>query len=58
MIAARIVFCLALPFCAAAEHFNLEHAGRLVSVANPQISPDGKSVVVSVTRANFGNNLF
>ena len=56
--ASRIVFWLALPCCAAAQHINLEHAGRLVSIANPQISPDGKSVVVSVTRANFRNNLF
>jgi len=53
-----IVFWLAVPFCAGAERFNLEHAGRLVSLTNPQISPDGKSVVVSVTRANFRNNSF
>jgi Tol biopolymer transport system component len=56
--ASRIVFCLALPFCAASERFNLEHADRLATIADPQITPDRKSVIVTVTRANFRDNMF
>lgn len=57
-VAVWIVCCLALPFCGAAEHFNLEHADRVVNLADPQITPDGKSVVISATRANFRDNVY
>jgi len=38
------------------ERFGLEHIGRIVQVSNPQISPDGSSVVVSVSRINYDEN--
>jgi dipeptidyl aminopeptidase/acylaminoacyl peptidase len=50
--------CLVAPLAGAAERFNLEHAAKIVSVTNPQISPDGKSIVVAVSRANLQDNRF
>jgi dipeptidyl aminopeptidase/acylaminoacyl peptidase len=38
---------------AAAKHVTLDTLMSTVKVADPQISPDGKSVVVVVSRANF-----
>jgi len=38
------------------ERFGLEHIGQIVPVSNPQISPDGSSVVISVSRINYDEN--
>jgi dipeptidyl aminopeptidase/acylaminoacyl peptidase len=40
----------------AAGRFELDHLGKLVSVGDPQISPDGKSIVVVVRRPNYDKN--
>jgi len=55
-----LVLCLSLSLSTAAfaERFNLEQSGKVVGVNNPQISPDGRSVVVSVSRANFKENRY
>jgi dipeptidyl aminopeptidase/acylaminoacyl peptidase len=50
--------CLAASLAGAAERFNLEHAAKIVQVTNPQISPDGKSIVVAVSRANLQDNRY
>jgi dipeptidyl aminopeptidase/acylaminoacyl peptidase len=36
--------------------FALDDLGRLVGVSDPQVSPDGKSVVVVVSRPNYDKN--
>ena len=38
------------------ERFGLEHIGRIVQISNPKISPDGSSVVASVSRINYDEN--
>ncbi len=40
------------------ERFGLEHSGRIVQLSDPQIAPDGRSIVVVVSRANFDENRF
>ncbi len=40
----------------AATRFGLDHLDRLVRVSEPQISPDGKSIVVAVQRAQTESN--
>jgi dipeptidyl aminopeptidase/acylaminoacyl peptidase len=41
---------------ATAARFDLTTPGKVVRVADPQISPDGKQAVISVSRANFNDN--
>jgi dipeptidyl aminopeptidase/acylaminoacyl peptidase len=50
--------CLAAASSVAAERLTLEHVAKIVNVTNPRISPDGKSVVVAVSRANLKDNRF
>ncbi|MBI3680007.1 MAG: S9 family peptidase [Acidobacteria bacterium] len=50
--------CLVFSSSVAAERFNLEHAAKIANVFNPQISPDGKSIVVAVSRANLKDNRY
>ena len=48
---------LLLPGAAAsAGRFDLEALGRLTKVSDPQISPDGRSIVVIVSRPNYDDN--
>ncbi len=42
----------------AQARMDLEALGRVVRVADPRISPDGRSIVVIVSRANFEENRF
>src|SRR5260370_5197821 len=53
----RKLFCLC-SFAAllVAARFDLSTPGKIVRVGDPQISLDGKSVVISVSRANFTDN--
>ena len=39
-----------------AEQFDLVQDGKIVRMSDPQISPDGRSVVIVVSRANFEVN--
>jgi dipeptidyl aminopeptidase/acylaminoacyl peptidase len=41
-----------------ARRFDLADLGRLVHLSDPQIAPDGKSIVVVVSRANEAENRF
>ncbi len=43
---------------AAAERFDLVQNGRIVRLSDPQISPDGRSAVVVVSRANYEENRY
>ncbi len=47
------VACLALSFSAQAARFDIADVGKIVRVSDPQISPDGKSIVIVVTRPNY-----
>jgi hypothetical protein len=40
------------------KKFELADYGKLVNISDPQISPDGKSVVVVVSRPDYVNNRF
>lgn len=55
----RITF-FAVLFAAAlsAARFDLQTPGKIVRVADPQISPDGKWIAVVVSRANFEENRY
>jgi dipeptidyl aminopeptidase/acylaminoacyl peptidase len=39
-----------------AARFDLHTPGKIVRVADPQISPDGKAILVLVSKANFDEN--
>src|SRR5690242_687981 len=49
-----------LAFSAAlfAAKFQLQDVGRIVRLSDPQIAPDGKSVALIVSRANFEENRY
>src|SRR5205823_3838124 len=40
----------------ALKRFTPAHLGKLVGISDPQISPDGKSIVVRVSRPNYDKN--
>lgn len=50
--------CGGLCLTLAAERFNLEDAAQIASLSNPQITADGQTVVVGVTRADLKQNRF
>jgi dipeptidyl aminopeptidase/acylaminoacyl peptidase len=53
----RLIRWTALLLAAAASlpaaRFGIEHIGRIVRLNDPQISPDGKSIAVVVSRTNY-----
>ena len=51
---------VSLPLSAAAQsrRFDLSDLGKLVRVADPQISPDGKSIAIVVARADYDTNTY
>jgi dipeptidyl aminopeptidase/acylaminoacyl peptidase len=58
-----ILFCLNLSAAESAQsnrsgtnHFGLEHLNQIVRLSDPQISPDGKSIVVVVDRSDPETN--
>jgi dipeptidyl aminopeptidase/acylaminoacyl peptidase len=54
-----VVVCLTLAWPAIAQsRMDLDAFGRIVRVADPQIAPDGKSIVVVVSRANYEENRY
>ena len=56
---AIVVVCLAMAVSAAAQsRMDLDAFGRIVRVSDPQIAPDGRCIVVIVSRANFEENRF
>src|SRR5262245_62557807 len=40
------------------RRMELDDLGRLVRVSDPQIAPDGKSIVIVVARANYDENRY
>jgi len=41
-----------------AERFRLEHFGEIILLSDPRIAPDGRSIVVAVSRANYNENRY
>src|SRR5206468_9786111 len=40
------------------RRMQLDDLGRIVRVSDPQIAPDGKSIVIVVSRANYDENRY
>ncbi len=57
LIPLSVLFLLA-GSAAPAERFDLAQSGRIVRLSDPQISPDGRSVVVVASRANYEENRY
>jgi dipeptidyl aminopeptidase/acylaminoacyl peptidase len=53
---ATLVFAAAATLSAA--RFGLDNIGKIVRVTDPQIAPDGKSIAVVVSRANYEENRY
>jgi dipeptidyl aminopeptidase/acylaminoacyl peptidase len=53
-------FCALLVFAATvwAARFQIENVGKIVRLSDPQISPDGKSIAVVVSRTNFDEDRY
>ena len=54
VLCAVLLFVFATP--AVAQRVDLTTAGKVVRLADPQIAPDGKSIVLLASRANFDEN--
>jgi Tol biopolymer transport system component len=52
------ILALSEPSGPAAGRFDLSHPGKIVRLSDPQISPDGMSVALVVSRANWEDNRF
>ncbi len=52
------VFALACAASSFGEHFALESTRKITRVVDPQISPDGKSIVFAVSRPNYEDDHF
>src|ERR1700730_13103543 len=50
-----LILIAALPLLQGAR-FELSHIGKIARVSDPQIAPDGKSIVVVVSRPNYQEN--
>src|SRR6185369_6771806 len=55
-----VVICLltVAGLAQAPRRMQLDDLGRIVRVSDPQIAPDGKSIVVVVARANYDENRY
>src|ERR1700674_5810450 len=53
-----LILALALCLTAFAERYDIPFAAKIVRVADPQISPDGKSIAATVSRANLDENRY
>jgi dipeptidyl aminopeptidase/acylaminoacyl peptidase len=53
-----LLFFVVSIVAAAAGRFGIEHAGKIVRLSDPQISPDGRSIALVVSRANFDDNRY
>ena len=52
------LLALALPATAQSRRIELADLGRIVRIADPQLSPDGRSIAMIVSRANYAQNRF
>ena len=57
-ITKSVTLLLALATALSAARFGIEHIGRIVRLADPQIAPDGKSIALVVSRTNFEENRY
>lgn len=57
---AVVGFALLLPaqLVAQAQRFDLEALGRVVNVSGPRFAPDGRSIVIVVSRPDYDENTF
>jgi len=53
-----VISLLLVTASAQQRRMQLDDLGRLVRVSDPQISPDGKSIVIVVGRANYDDNRY
>ena len=53
-----VISVLLVTASAQQRRMQLDDLGRLVRVSDPQISPDGKSIVIVVGRANYDDNRY
>src|SRR5689334_1049368 len=53
-----IVLALCIAAAASAERLKLDDAFKIVSVSDPQISPDGKSIAAIVSTPNIAEDKF
>ena len=51
--ALTILLAAALPAWGQARHFSADDLPRIVRITDPQISPDGKTIAVTIARANL-----
>jgi Tol biopolymer transport system component len=58
LLAALACVVLASPGGAQSSRMDLESFGRIVRLSDPQIAPDGASIVLVVSRANFEENRY
>jgi dipeptidyl aminopeptidase/acylaminoacyl peptidase len=49
---------LALSVTLFAARFGIDHIGRIVRLADPQIAPDGKSIALVVSRTNYEDDRY
>ncbi len=56
-IRSLVVLSLSVCSCIGAARFGLPDLGKIVSVSDPQISPDGKSIVFVVSRPDYDLNV-
>lgn len=52
------ILCCAVTGTLCAARFGIEQAGRIVRLDDPQLAPDGQSIVLVVSRANFEENRY
>src|SRR5712692_1993886 len=57
---AFLTFALALACCCIAfgARFDVAHIAKIARVSDPQISPDGKSIVIVVSRPNYADDRY
>ena len=53
---ASLLLATATALCAA--RFGIDSIGKIVRITDPQISPDGKSIAIVVSRANYEDNRY
>jgi dipeptidyl aminopeptidase/acylaminoacyl peptidase len=57
-LAAYVALAVAAAFSLSAARFDLTHLEKISRVADPQISPDGKSIVIVVSHPNFAEDRY
>jgi len=58
LVFAAALLPVLLPAAAWARPFGLEDLARLVRIGDPQVAPDGRSVVIVVSRPNYDDNRY